>query len=97
MSHGTQPAGVERADEEVGHDALLLPLAELMDKVKAIHEFLLCDSNNKIIWFPDYIGGCFAFGILNVNPTFHKVANKLVCIIYLYDICLLLTLLACIF
>ena len=35
-SHGTQPAGVERADEEVHHDAPLRLLAELRDQGKAI-------------------------------------------------------------
>ena len=34
-SHGTQPAGVERADEDVRHDAPLWLLAELRDQGKA--------------------------------------------------------------
>ena len=35
-SHGTQPAGVERADEEVHHDAPLRLPAELRDQGKAL-------------------------------------------------------------
>ena len=35
LNHGTQPAGVERTDEEVRHDALLRLLAELRDQGRA--------------------------------------------------------------
>ena len=42
-SHGTQPAGVERTDEEVRHDALLRLLAELRDQGKAMyHNYVIC-------------------------------------------------------
>ena len=36
-SHGIQPAGVERTDEEVRHDAPLRLFAELRDQGKARH------------------------------------------------------------
>ena len=35
LRHGTQPAGVDRTDEEVHHDAPLRLLAELSDQAKA--------------------------------------------------------------
>ena len=38
-SHGTQPAGVERPDEEVRHDAPLRLLSEVMDQGKARPSF----------------------------------------------------------
>ena len=96
-SHGTQPAGVERADEEIRHDASPRLLAELWGQCKArclymgswlrlIAAFLFL-INECIIWCCQTSGVChlLSFSSLRTGHNCHWCVVKLLFLLFVSE------------